>query len=280
MPRQRNGVSSRGIGFELERLRHAAGYNLQSVAQALGVSISTISRLENGKREPTPEEVASILTFLGVVGTDRHQLLDQARGDVPLGLVENSRIRSRTYRDFEVRATEITNYEMMLVPGLAQTPDYASAIIGSLFSEREKADIKARVATRVMRQRILDRPVPPQLNLIMAEAALRLRVGAPEVMTGQLHHLVRLSARPKVSIRVIPASAGAHAGVFGQFSMLDFSDAATVVHTEDSATSVFMDDYRQVTLYRLTVEKLMAVALNEQESVRLMMSIAHDHDGR
>ncbi|WP_081916143.1 helix-turn-helix domain-containing protein [Saccharothrix sp. NRRL B-16314] len=52
MSKHQNSVVTRRIGFELERLRRAAGYNLQSVAGALGVSISTLSRLENGKREP------------------------------------------------------------------------------------------------------------------------------------------------------------------------------------------------------------------------------------
>ncbi|GAA3458850.1 helix-turn-helix transcriptional regulator [Saccharothrix longispora] len=279
MSKQQSSVATRRIGFELERLRRAAGHNLQNVAGALGVSISTLSRLENGKREPNVEEVASILTFLGVVGPERHRLLDEARGSGRTGHIEISPVRSRTYRDFEMRATTITNYELMLVPGLAQTPDYTRAALNSLVFDQEKADIEARVAQRAARQNILNRPVPPQLHLIISEAALRLRAGAHGVMAAQLRHLITLSSRPKVSIRVVPALVGLHAGLSGQFSMLDFPDASTIVHTEDSVTSLFVDDYRQVQLYRLTAEKLMTVALDERKSVHLMVSIANGLDG-
>ncbi|WP_051773138.1 DUF5753 domain-containing protein [Saccharothrix sp. NRRL B-16314] len=185
-------------------------------------------------------------------------------------------MRGRTYRDFEMRATRITNYELVLVPGLARTPDYTRAALNALVFDQEKVDVEARVVQRSARQNILNRPIPPQLNLIIAESALRLRVCAHSVMASQLHHLITLSSRPKVSIRVIPAAVGLHAGLSGQFSMLDFPDASTIVHMEDSVTSLFVDDCRQVQLYRLTVEKLMAVALDERKSVDLMASIAHD----
>ncbi|MBY8852765.1 helix-turn-helix transcriptional regulator, partial [Saccharothrix sp. MB29] len=74
------GVTTRGIGFELERLRTKAQLTLQDVGKGLGVSASTISRLENGKRQPTPEEVSAMLTVIGVIGPERNRLLDRARG--------------------------------------------------------------------------------------------------------------------------------------------------------------------------------------------------------
>ncbi|MFJ6676415.1 helix-turn-helix transcriptional regulator [Actinosynnema sp. NPDC091369] len=280
MGKNQTGVSTRGIGFELERLRKAAKLNLQSVAQGLGVSISTISRLENGKREPTVEEVASILTVIGVVGAERHRLLDQARGGSGLGLVEGSNptVQSRTYLNFEIRATTITNFELMLVPGLAQTAEYAFAIISALMLDQDEPDIEARVARRMARQTILARSSPPQVNLIIAEAALRLSVGGREVMARQIHHLIDLSHRPNVSVRVIPADVGPHPGLVGQFVILDFRDDPTVVHVEDRATGLFLGDPAQVESYRLTLKRLTEVALDEQDSVWLMSSIARDLD--
>lgn len=251
------------------------------MAEGLGVSISTISRLENGKREPTVEEVASILTVIGVVGAERHRLLDQARGGSGLGLVEGSNptVQSRTYLNFEIRATTITNFELMLVPGLAQTAEYAFAIISALMLDHDEPDIEARVARRMARQTILVRSTPPQVNLIIAESALRLSVGGPGVMARQVHHLIDLSHRRNISVRVIPVDVGPHPGIQGQFVLLEYDDSPTVVFVEDRATGLFLDDPLAVESYRLTVERLAAVALDEGESLRRMASIAHDLDG-
>jgi transcriptional regulator with XRE-family HTH domain len=280
MAKQRSGVTTRGIGFELERHRKAAGLNLQEVGEGLGVSASTISRLENGKREPTSEEVASILAILGVTGVERDRLIDQARGGAGTGLVEsnNPTVQSRTYLNFETRATVITDFELMLVPGLAQTAEYAYAVISAIQVDEDDPDIEVRVARRMARQAILARRKPPQLNLIITEAALRLPIGGPKIMARQIRHLVDLADRSNVSVQVIPAKVVGHAGLLGQFVILEFANDPTLVHVEDRTTGLFLDDPDKVALYRLTVEKLADVALDEQGSVRLMASIARDLD--
>ncbi|WP_306750329.1 helix-turn-helix domain-containing protein [Saccharothrix yanglingensis] len=275
------GVTTRGIGFELERLRTKAQLTLQDVGKGLGVSASTISRLENGKRQPTPEEVSAMLAVIGVIGPERNRLLDRARGGDGSGLVEasNPTVQSRTYLNFETRATVITDFELMLIPGLAQTPEYAYAIISAIQVDEEESSIEVRVGRRMARQAILARRRPPELNLILTEAALRLPIGGPGVMTRQLRHLVDLAGRANTTIRVIPADVVGHAGLLGQFVILDFANDKPVVHVEDRTTGLFLDEPARVALYRLTVEKLAAVALDEEDSVRLMKSIAREFDG-
>jgi len=280
MTKQQSGVVTRGIGFELERLRKAARLNLQEVGEGLGVSASTISRLENGKREPTPEEVASILTIVGVVGAERARLLDQARGGSGLGLVEVSTptIQSRTYLNFETRATTITDVEPLLIPGLVQSPDYARAVITATLVSEDDADIEARVARRLARQVILTRKNPPQLNLIITEAALRLPLGGAKTMARQVRHLMELAERSNVSLHVLPASIVGHPALDGSFVLLDFGDDPSVVFIEDRTTGLFLDDKRKVNVYRLTVEKLTDAALDTKGSIQLMNSIARDLD--
>jgi transcriptional regulator with XRE-family HTH domain len=278
MGKRKAGVTTRGIGFELERLRKAAGQTLQDVGKGLGVSASTISRLENGKREPTIEEVAGMLAIIGITGAERDRLLDQARGGNGSGLLEanNPTVQSRTYLNFESRATVITDFELMLVPGLAQTPEYAYAIISAIQVDENDTAVEVRVGRRMARQAILARRTPPFLNLIITEAALRLPIGGPDVMARQVRHLIDLADRPHVSIRVIPADVVGHAGLLGQFVVLDFANDKTVVFIEDRTTGLFLDDPVRAALYRLTVEKLAAAALDEQGSVQLMASIARD----
>ncbi|HEX5405608.1 MAG TPA: helix-turn-helix transcriptional regulator [Pseudonocardiaceae bacterium] len=72
-------INTRGIGLELQRLRKERKFTCAQVGDAIGVSASMISRIETGRKEPTSELVASILTVLGVKGVEREQLIDQAR---------------------------------------------------------------------------------------------------------------------------------------------------------------------------------------------------------
>jgi hypothetical protein len=60
--------------------------------------------------------------------------------------------------------------------------------------------------------------------------------------------------------------------------ILEFATDPTVVFVEDRATGLFLDEPDRVANYRLTVEKLADVALDERGSVRLMASIARDLD--
>ncbi|MGQ0842041.1 helix-turn-helix domain-containing protein [Actinokineospora sp.] len=282
MVRQKVGVNSRGLGAELERHRKAADMTLDQVCVRLGTSISTLSRLENGKREPTLEEVSAILAIIGLVGPERERLIGITQGrSGGSGMVENSNptAQSRTYLYFETQATEITSFQLMLVPGLAQTPDYAFAVVSAIQVDEGDEDVEARVGRRMARQSILARRKPPQLNLILDETALRRVIGGRQIMAHQVRHLISMAHRDSVSVRVIPSTVPVHAGLLGQFVILDFAKDPTVVHIEARTTGLFRDEPDEVDLYRLTVEQLKAVALDEQGSVELMRSIAHGLDG-
>jgi transcriptional regulator with XRE-family HTH domain len=269
-----------GIGLELRLHREAAKMSCVEIGERLGISGSTVSRIETGKRQPTSEEVASILAILGVTGIERERLIDQARGGNESGLVESSNpsLQSRTYLAFETKATRIADVEPLLVPGLAQTPDYARAVISATLVSEDDADIEARVARRIARQAILTRKKPPELNLIVTEAALRLPLGGPKVMARQVKHLAELAERPNVSVRIIPSSRVAHPALDGSFVLLEMGSNSSLVHIEDRTTGLFLDDPDKVNVYRLTVEKLTDVALDAKGSMRLMASIARDLD--
>lgn len=283
MPRPKLGVNSRGLGLELARHRKIAELSLAEVGERLGASASTISRLENGKRELTTEEVAAYLAIVRVTGAERERLMEMARSasGSSSGMVENSNptVQSRTYLHFETRATVITDFELMLVPGLAQTAEYAHAVISAIQVDEADEDIEARVGRRMARQAILTRKRAPKLNLILTENGLRQLIGGPKVMVRQVRHLVDLAGRDTMSVRVIPAGMPAHAGLTGSFVLLDFASDPSVVHVEARTTGLFRDEEDEVALYKLTVEKLTDATLDEAASAELMRSIVRDLDG-
>lgn len=282
MPRPKLGVNLRGLGLELARHRKLADLSLADVGGSLGTSSSTISRLENGKRELTTDEVSAYLAVVRVIGAERERLMEMARSAIGTsGLVEVSRppVQSRTYHHFETRAAVITNFELLLIPGLAQTPDYAHAVISAIQVNEGDEVIDARVGWRMARKAILTKKRPPQFNMILTEMALRQAIGGSKTMAHQLRSLSDLAARDNVSVRVLPSRAQAHAGLLGQFVILEFANDPTVIFVEARSTGLFRDDPDEVALYRLSVEKLTDAALDEPASIKLMRSIARDFDG-
>lgn len=271
-------INTRGIGLELQRLRKERKRSCAQVGDALGVSASMISRTETGKKEATSELVASILTVLGVKGVAREQLIDQARRQGEPGLVESttSTEQSRNYRNFELKATRITDFELALVPGLAQTAEYAHAILSALRVGDSDEDTEAWLGLRMSRQAILARRQPPELHWILTEWSLRQPIGGARTMRRQVEHLIDLAERRNITINIIPVSVVAHAGLTGQFVILDFASDPAIVHVEDRTTGLFLDDQDKVARYRLTVEMLTDVALDAEASVRLLKSIAID----
>ena len=278
MADQQPSVNARSLGLELQRLRKERGIMAEAVADALGVSPSTISRMENGTRPLTSEEVASICTVLRVKGVQRAELIDVARRQSGSGLMEShtSDEQSRSYLNFESTAAKITNFELALVPGLAQTAEYAHAILSALRVGDSDRNIEAWVGQRMSRQAILTRKQSPAFHWILTEEALRRTVGGPRVMARQLRHLIDLTENPSITINVVPAKVAAHPGLTGQFTILEFAGDRTIVFVEDRTTGIFLDDETKVGLYMLTVEKLTDIALDERASKRLMQSIVRD----
>lgn len=278
MARQQSSVSTRGIGLELQRLRKDRGLTCAAVGEKLGTSGSMISRIETGRREAASEEVASILTILGVVGVERERLIDLARRQGDSGLVESatSTEQSRSFINFESRAVRITDFELMLVPGLAQTPEYAHAVITALQVDEGDTDIEARVARRISRQAMLTRKQPPELRWILTEEGLRRPIGGGRVMARQVRRLAELAESPNITINIVAAAVAEHAGLLGQFVILDFATEPTIVYVEDRTTGLFLDDPDKVALYKLSVEKLADAAMDEGRSLDLLRAIAID----
>lgn len=131
---------------------------------------------------------------------------------------------SKEFRQFlslEPRAAVLRNYEPFLVPGLLQTHQYARAVLETLNPEGDpegdgevdvgaahsvswRARIDSLVELRMERRRRLwDRDPPVRAHFVLDEAALRRRVGTPDVMRGQLRSLKDDADLHNVQIHVI-----------------------------------------------------------------------------
>ena len=280
MPRRPPSARARGLGAELRDLRLATGQSARTVADRLGWSPSTLSRLENGLRSISTEDVAALLVVYQVTGDDRDRLLALAREIDRPGWWETGPAgipnQLTALIGFEAQASRITDVAMLLIPGLLQTPDYARAVMTGGGVPAHEVD--ARVATRLGRQAILTRPLPPHLRVLLDEAAVRRPIGGPTIMAAQLRHLATTAARPNITIQVLPAALGAHPGIDGSYVVLQFDKAPTLVHLEHLRSSLFVDSPADVQPFLDAADTLATQALDPAASADLLTTAADDYE--
>jgi hypothetical protein len=95
-------------------------------------------------------------------------------------------------------------------------------------------------------------------------------------MRPQLDHLADLAERPRMTIQVIPASAGAHAGLLGAFIIADLDGLPSMVYLETSAEGQDTDSPAVLSHVMLRFDTLRAEALPRAASCDLIMKVAED----
>jgi Domain of unknown function (DUF5753) len=194
----------------------------------LGISRAKLFKLEAGKHAVKPQDIAVLCARYGVSAeeTETLQALALATQDASWWHVYGDDAVPEwfsLYVELEPAAATIRKYEAKLVPGLLQTRDYARAIYRAEQPDADDAEIERRVAVRLERQTIFDRPEPPRLHAVLNEAVALRTVGGSEVMNAQLTKLRELAERPEITIDILPLRAGAHAAMNGSFAILDFA---------------------------------------------------------
>ena len=276
-------VRRRRLGAELRRLRDSAGYKLEEVAGMLGVAPSTLSRIETGKAPTKSAYLSQLLELYQVTDAGQRQILvDMAReghrkgwwaayDDVlPSGL--------GVYVGLEAEASGLRSYEIGVVHGLLQTPDYARAILRASAPRHTADQIERLVDLRMERQRRLDDNPPLDLWVIHDEAVIRRTVGGPVVMRHQLAHLLVAAGLPGVTLQVLPFDTGAHAGHDGPFSIVEFHDRSDseVVYVESTAGPIYLEKDREVRASAEVFDRLMAAALPPEASLDLISKAARE----
>jgi hypothetical protein len=269
-------VRSRELGEGLRRAMEGGGFHASGLARVLGWSPSRVSRILSGKRGGSSHDVAAFMAVCGVRGDERERLMALSVDHGPGWHVHHHPAlprRLRTLVDHENSALNIAGYHGGAIPDLLQTRAYATAVLEA-DPNALSWDIADRVAVTMERQRIFDKDDAPNCSFFVHEFVLHLPVGGSEVMSEQLHALLRRSVRPLLSIRVVPRTAGAHAGMAGPFSLLNVRDFKQVVHVDGETASHFIESSGEVNAYRNVLRELGAVALDPIRSRELIAKLA------
>ncbi|MET8980576.1 helix-turn-helix transcriptional regulator [Streptomyces sp. NPDC004539] len=283
-------VRRRRLGLELRRLRESKNMTAEQVAKRLLVSQSKISRLENGRRSISPRDVRDLCgvyeiedermieSLMQMARESRQQGWWYAFKDVPYSV----------YIGLEDDASSLRVYEPQVMTGLLQTPEYAEAVVRGGAPESTEDEVEKRVEVRIRRQGRLGEQTNPntgeikdaiRLWVVLDEACLRRVVGGRRVMREQLEYLAEQARLPHVTVQVLPFGVGAHAGLTGQYAILEFAELAdsSVVYIEGVTSDLYLEKPHEVQKYSLMYEHLRAQSLNPEESLRLIQDTAKEY---
>lgn len=269
-------VRGRRLARELRAHRQTTGMTIDQAAAALGWNRFKLGRIEAGKTGATPTEVGHILDLYGVDASVRAVLVELAREANKRGWwTSYSGVFTGGYVGLEDEASEIRTYHVQLVPGLLQTEEYARAVI-SAGVPGNPAEVEKRLRGRMARKVLLTRPDAPQLTTVLAESALRQLVGGSTVMREQLHELTKAAHRPNVTVRVLPSSVGARAGVEGSFVILGYASEndPDIGYSEGIYGNIYLEGAEHVARCRLAFERICDAALDQDESARFITDVA------
>ncbi|MET7282721.1 helix-turn-helix transcriptional regulator [Kribbella sp. NPDC005582] len=255
------------LGGQLRRMREQAGISRADAGWQIRASESKVSRMELGRVGFKERDVSDLLDLYGMQDEDeRFRLMELARaannpgwwsryGDVMPTWFTN-------YVGLEVAATLIRTYEVMFVPGLLQTEEYARAVVQLGKSYLPDDEVAQRVALRVTRQQILTRTSPVRLWVVIDESVLHRPVGGPEILRNQIEHLMKLAQEPNITLQIMPFSSVGYPGAGGAFSILRFPDGdlPDIVYIEHAASALYLDKLEEVDEYAAIMEGLTIAA--------------------
>lgn len=257
------------LGRQLEELRGRAGLTYEEAGTAIGVSHSTIRRMEAAKVARL--RLADAEKLLRVYGVTDQQEIDTF---LKSAREANKRGWWHTYRDvmpdwfaaylsLEQAALQIRAYESQFVHGLLQTEAYARALLSAGNPHARAEATERRIALRMRRQEVLRRETPPRVWVVMDETVLRWPVGGPEVMRAQIDHLVELNRLPQVTLQIMPFTNGPHPAMrAGSFQLFRFRarELPDVVYLNGLVGAVYLDKGDDVVVYREALDRAGAQA--------------------
>ncbi|QKW37838.1 helix-turn-helix domain-containing protein [Actinomadura sp. NAK00032] len=274
-------VRARQLGRELRGLRTRAGVTIDQVAAEMNWSTAKVSRIETAYTLITVADLNRLLAFYGVDEPTAERYKKLARAARQRGWWESyGDTLLKPYAAFiglEADAKAMYCYNIAIVHGLLQTPDYARATASSVIPALPPGEIDRIVEVRMKRQSRLHSFDPIELVAVLDEGVLRRRIADVAVMRGQLAHLLDVSALPNVQIRVIPLERGYARGL-GDFALLKFQEPAypEVVYIEQMAGSLIVEDEAQVFTYSTAFDRICGLALDVDETLGLISRIAED----
>ncbi|WP_329196935.1 helix-turn-helix domain-containing protein [Streptomyces sp. NBC_01435] len=255
------------FGARIRRLREERGWKQEELADRMGYSGTHISAVETGRKMPTLRFSRNADQVFGTgetADTFERQYREIRHGSLLEGFPQ--------YVGHEGRAVEIRLYEIGIIPGLLQTPEYARVLADSAL--RRGTIVPEQAAERVSflaeRQAALVRPRPPTMLVVMDESCIRRRVGGDEVMDAQLDRLLEFAELPNTVLQIAPYDMGEHRPFNLPLYMLTLSDLSVIAYAESQMRGHLERDTTLVLPLLAAYHQLQAESLSQAASVAMI----------
>ncbi|GII85066.1 transcriptional regulator [Sphaerisporangium siamense] len=262
------------LGRQLRELREAAGLTLKEAGAFIQRDSGTISRFEAGIYPARTPDVSALLDLYGVVAPLRRRGLMRLAGEVwQSGWWDAySEDLSRIVVDYawvESRASGISSFDALVIPGILQTRGYMEVIM-SCAGNGCSSQVDRGVEFRLERQKVLAEHEPPSIVAVLDESILHRVIGDAHIHAEQLDHLLALSEYSHIDIRVLPFASGGHASHEGPFRIFELPDPyPEIAYVETAAGGLYVEG-DQVRPLMLRFDRLMRECHGSMESVGMI----------
>jgi len=265
----------RKLGRRIRELRETARMTLEVAAKQLDMTRFTLARLEKGENRMDVHVARSMMDLYDAYDDG---LIEEVRRAQKPGWWREHGIQDRGYFGMEDEADQVYEFCLINVPGLLQTRGYAEALFAGS-GRMSDSRISDAVNARLFRQRRLVAEEDPLLiTAVIDESVLRRQVGGASVMARQLRQLAIAASWPTVTLQVVPFSAGAHASMDGAFSILTFAEEPPGAYVSFQTGAMHIERSDQVDSAMAAFDRVRAVALAPDESIRLVARIADGYE--
>ncbi|MGW8743352.1 helix-turn-helix domain-containing protein [Streptomyces sp. NPDC055794] len=266
------------LGRRLQELRETAGLRREEAAKVLRVAPATVRRMEMAEVSLKIPYVQILLTTYGVASAEVAAFVTLAEEANQPGWWQRYHDVLpdwfSMYVSLEGAARIVRSYEPHFVPGLLQTEDYARSVLeaGTIGNAGGDA-VERHVSLRMERQRLLDRPDPPHLWVVMDETVLRRPVSVHgRVMREQLDKLLEFASRDRVTLQVAEFEDGPHPGTYAPFTLFRFAEPELpdMVFTEYLTGALYLDSRPEVSAHLEVLDHMTARAASTQRTEKVL----------
>lgn len=267
-------VLRRRVAIALRRHRENAGLTQKETAKRTGIAAGRINHFETLRSLPPDAELVSLLElYEAAEDTDELlAILPAARKRTASEAATSDPDQFDLCIGLEAGATRIESYDALVLHGLVQTAEYAEALLRGHGQGLPEAEVRRRLRLRLRRRDLLTAESPTQLWLVVAQHVLEAPVGGPEVMRGQLAHLMDVAALPNVDVQVIPREVVPYSALHGAFIIMSFPipGDAGLVYVETRVRGLFFEQPHELQEYAQVMNHLRVLARPPEESSRLI----------
>ncbi|MER8070868.1 DUF5753 domain-containing protein [Streptomyces sp. NPDC094034] len=259
------------LGRRMRRLRERRGLSIRQLSEQVGgYSHSYLGRVELGDQLPSEALVRLLDQFFDTDGV-LAELLELAHDS----LIPDY---SRMFISKEPSAERIQVFTSSLIPGLLQTEEYARELFRRSLPNESEDGLNERIAIRMRRQRVFDREEPLPYWAMIDEAALRRPTARKRHMVEQLRHLMKMAARPRITIQVLPFSKGMHPMLGGGLTLMTLKEGGTIALVESFDSGEAVESTKRVVELTEGLDLARSMALTDDDSLDLIRRYLKEYE--